>query len=139
MAPLQRDWLPPALQVPSMDLPFYSSTTLSSSTSDLNSAAALSPRTLYAQSFDRPTSSSSLPPGRFRKNMKDITGFTTTEDEFDALPIAVRRKVCHNNFSFTVLRKLLYLVQASTSQHVRQKERNIKPSNTNCRVPSPIL
>jgi len=25
--------------------------------------------------------------------MKEITGFTTTEEEFDALPIAVRRKV----------------------------------------------
>jgi hypothetical protein len=81
------------LQVPSMDLPFYSSTTLSSSTSDLNSAAAFSPRTLYAQSFDRPNSSKSLPSGQFKKNMKQMTGFTTTEDEFDALPIAVRRKV----------------------------------------------
>ena len=92
------------LLVPSPMPPFYSSTTLSSSTSDLNSSLTtpLSPRTLYAQSFDqnriftfdRPHSSQSLPTaGRFRKNMKDITGFGTTDEEFEALPIAVLRKV----------------------------------------------
>lgn len=54
----------------------------------------LSPRALYAQSFDRPGSSQSLPnTRRFRKNMKEMTGFGTTEEEFEALPIAVRRKV----------------------------------------------
>jgi hypothetical protein len=77
-------------------IPFYSSTTLSSSTSDLNNinnAEPLSPRILYAQSFDRPQSSRSLPSNRFRKNMKEMTGFGTTEEEFEALPIAVRRKV----------------------------------------------
>lgn len=26
--------------------------------------------------------------------MKNFTGFETTEDEFDSLPLAVRRKVC---------------------------------------------
>ena len=98
------------LQVPSPQ-PFYISPSLSSSTSDLNpnSATLLSTRALYALSFDqnatftfdRPHSSQSLPSaGRFRKNMKDITGFGTTDEEFEALPIAVRRKVC-SLFKFT--------------------------------------
>jgi hypothetical protein len=53
-----------------------------------------SPRALYADSFDRPTSSRSLPSvHRYRKNVKEMTGFTTTEEEFEALPLAVRRKV----------------------------------------------
>lgn len=26
--------------------------------------------------------------------MKEMTGFNTTEEEFEALPMAVRRKVC---------------------------------------------
>ena len=82
----------------SIPMNFYSSTSLSSSTSNLNSdpnsTTPLSPRTLYAQTFDRPSSSRSLPSGRFaRKNMKEMTGFGTTEEEFEALPIAVRRKV----------------------------------------------
>jgi hypothetical protein len=91
------------LQLPSLSQqssmhPFYSATTLSSSTSDLNNLInlnePLSPRTLYAQSFDRPSSARSLPSSkRFRKNMKEMTGFGTTEEEFEALPIAVRRKV----------------------------------------------
>ena len=69
------------------------STSSSSAASNLNSSA-LSPRTLYADSFDRPLSSRSLPAGgRFRKNVKEMTGFATTEEEFEALPIAVRRKV----------------------------------------------
>ncbi|KAG0647928.1 hypothetical protein D0Z07_5628 [Hyphodiscus hymeniophilus] len=90
------------LQVPPL-LPFYSYPILSSSTSDLHSTSdtPLSPRTLYAQSFDqrpsftfdRPHSSQSLPSaGRFRKNMKNMTGFGTTDEEFEALPVAVRRK-----------------------------------------------
>lgn len=102
MAPSKAN-TPSRLQVPSL-LPFYSSPTLSSSTSELHSSSdtPLSPRALYAQSFDhnrtftfdRPHSSQSLPSaGRFRKNMKDITGFGTTDEEFEALPIAVRRKV----------------------------------------------
>jgi hypothetical protein len=91
------------LQLPSLSQqssmhPFYTATTLSSSTSDLknliNLSEPLSPRTLYAQSFDRPSSARSLPSSkRFRKNMKEMTGFGTTEEEFEALPIAVRRKV----------------------------------------------
>jgi hypothetical protein len=88
----------PSLSQQSSMHPFYSSTTLSSSTSDLsnliNINEPLSPRTLYAQSFDRPLSVRSLPSSkRFRKNMKEMTGFGTTEEEFEALPIAVRRKV----------------------------------------------
>ena len=85
--------------------PFYSLTTpLSSSTSDsnnnnnINNAEPLSPRILYAQSFHRPNSSRSLPTKRFHKNMKEMTGFGTTEEEFEALPIAVRRKVRRNGF-----------------------------------------
>jgi hypothetical protein len=96
------------LQIPgalSSFLLFSPSSTLSSpgtSTPDLEiwSDASLSPRTLYAQSFDRnrishrPNSSRSLPASRrFRKNMKEITGFGTTGEEFEALPVAVRRKV----------------------------------------------
>ncbi len=89
----------PSLSTQSSMNPFYSSATLSSSTSDLNSfnntSEPLSPRLLYAQSFDRPSSARSLPSSkRFRKNMKEMTGFGTTEEEFEALPIAVRRKVC---------------------------------------------
>jgi hypothetical protein len=105
MAPIKAN-MSSTLEVPSLP-PFSSSSsspTLSSSTSDLKSSSdtPLSPRTLYAQSFDhnrtftfdRPHSSQSLPSaGRFRKNMKDITGFGTTDAEFEALPIAVRRKV----------------------------------------------
>ena len=85
--------------------PTYTSPATSSFNSDLNlnselefdldiAESPLSPRTLYAQSFDRPGSSQSLPSTRrFRKNMKEMTGFGTTEEEFEALPIAVRRKV----------------------------------------------
>lgn len=102
MAPSKTN-MPSTLQVPSL-LPFYSFPSLSSSASDLNSSSdtPLPSRALYAQSFDhnrpftfdRPHSSQSLPStGPFRKNMKDITGFGTTYEEFEALPIAVRRKV----------------------------------------------
>jgi hypothetical protein len=88
----------PSLSAQSSVHPFYSSTTLSSSTSDLSNfndlSEPLSPRTLYAQSFHRPSSARSLPSSnRYRKNMKEMTGFGTTEEEFEALPIAVRRKV----------------------------------------------
>lgn len=66
---------------------FYSSH-LSKSTSDLHSA--LFPPRPYS-------GSQSLPPvqavRRYRKNLHEMTGFMTTEDEFEALPIAVRRKV----------------------------------------------
>jgi hypothetical protein len=91
----------------SIPMNFYSSTSLSSSTCNLNfdpnSTTPLSPRTLYAQTFDRPLSSRSLPSGRFaRKNMKEMTGFGTTEEEFEALPIAVRRKVRQYSIFFLV-------------------------------------
>lgn len=118
MAPLRGSRSISSLQVPPMAehaprsmAPFYSSNTLSScstthlstilsssSTSDLEdfeNSAVLSPRTLYAQSFDRPASARSLPSGRFRKNMKEITGFGTTEEDFEALPIAIQRKYVH--------------------------------------------
>jgi hypothetical protein len=106
MAPLR----PPRLNISSVDTPsvdystFYSSTTLTSSDLDLD--ALLSPRTLYAQTFDRPKTSQSLPTaaaGHLRKNTKDMSTFLTTEEEFDALPIAVRRKVCRKIFHFAFL------------------------------------
>ncbi|KAG9238284.1 hypothetical protein BJ875DRAFT_437643 [Amylocarpus encephaloides] len=63
-----------------------------SSASDWPSAS-LPPTTLQAHTLGRPSSSLSLPPtARSRKNMKDFTGFDTTEDEFERLPLAVRRK-----------------------------------------------
>ncbi|EHL02395.1 hypothetical protein M7I_1468 [Glarea lozoyensis 74030] len=74
----------------------YHTLTTSSSASDLN-AGFLLPTALEPQPFERPLSSGSLPATprfrRNRKNMKDFTGFDTTEDEFEALPLAVRRKV----------------------------------------------
>lgn len=85
--------------------PFYSKTAFSCSTGHLSTIPStsdiddsehsedLSPRTLYAHSFDRPGSARSLPSGKFRKNMKEMTGFGTTEEDFDALPIAIQRKV----------------------------------------------
>ncbi len=72
-------------------------TTASRSTVDLPSL--VSPRHLYADTFthddssDGPYSRSSTRSGRpLHKNMRDMIG-ATTEDEFDALPITVRRKV----------------------------------------------
>jgi hypothetical protein len=85
--------------IPQTNDPFSSSTTLSSSTSAPQisqtdkSHALLSPRTLYAQSFHRPSSSQGITAGRYRKDMREMTGYGPTEDEYDALPIAVRRKV----------------------------------------------
>jgi hypothetical protein len=99
----------------SIPMNFYSSTSLSSTSNlnfDPNSTTPLSPRTLYAQTFDRPLSSRSLPSGRFaRKNMKEMTGFGTTEEEFEALPIAVRRKV----------RRYIFLGWRRGSQEVYQE------------------
>lgn len=68
--------------------PFYSAAPLCSSTSDLF-PSVLEPLTLG----ERPHSAHSLPTPRYRKNVKEMTGFLTTEEEFEALPIAVRRKV----------------------------------------------
>jgi hypothetical protein len=92
----------PSLSEQSSMTPFYSSHTVSSSTSDLSNidnSEPLSPRILYAQSFYRPQSSRSLSSKRFRKNMKEMTGFRTTEEEFEALPIAVRRKVRRQKYN----------------------------------------
>jgi hypothetical protein len=76
--------------------------TTSSSTSDLNSGYLL-PTALVPHPFERPMSSGSLPATprfrKYRKNMKDFTGFDTTEDEFETLPLAVRRKVCFVPFA----------------------------------------
>jgi len=80
-----------------------SSVSASVSASASTSASANSSSSRYAPfeaqhhpnpSFEvRPDLTQSLP-GTFRKNMKDITtSFGTTEEEFDALPLAVRRKV----------------------------------------------
>jgi hypothetical protein len=107
--------------------PFYSSTTLSSSTSELNNfnnlnnlSEPLSPRALYAQSFDRPSSARSLPSSkRFRKNMKEMTGFGTTEEEFEALPIAVRRKVRRDILYYQVSIAGHLLVVAAAAWQVR--------------------
>ncbi|KAG4425523.1 hypothetical protein IFR04_001442 [Cadophora malorum] len=101
--------------------PTYTSPATSSFNSDLNlnselefdldiAESPLSPRTLYAQSFDRPGSSQSLPSTRrFRKNMKEMTGFGTTEEEFEALPIAVRRKY------FSTLERLRFAQNSRTN------------------------
>lgn len=113
MAPLQQ----PESSSRFLNSPFYSSTTFSSSTSDLDlhfnnscHSPSVFPRSLYGQSFDdRPTSSRSVPSaGRFRKNMKDITGYGPTEEEFDALPIAVRRKVRRHLNALLPPRALLF-------------------------------
>jgi hypothetical protein len=108
MAPRSRST--PRLQVLTLTpTPFYSS--LSSSTSDLNTPPSpLSARALYAESFDRPISSRSLPTNRYRKNMKEITGFTTTEEEFDALPIAVRRKVRASSIAPFLLHRIVVIL-----------------------------
>lgn len=90
------------LQVPKSK--FYAHSDTSHSTSNLDSPA-LSPRVLYAETF-RPHTSQSLPATSTnfpvqaqRKNMREIIG-TTTTDEFEALPLAVRRKVRVVNDSF---------------------------------------
>lgn len=94
------------LKIPTLT-PLHSSPILSSSTSDLDSTL---PRDLelYAQTSDRPSSARSLPPSQYRKNMKDLTGFDTTEDEFDALPLAVRRKY------FSTLERLRFAERANS-------------------------
>jgi secreted trypsin-like serine protease len=90
------------LQVPKSK--FYVSSDTSNSTSNLE-LPSLSPQILSADTF-RPNSSRSLPTttttttttitlpiqSARRKNMREIIG-TTTTDEFEALPLAVRRKV----------------------------------------------
>ncbi|KAI0999895.1 hypothetical protein K3495_g8303 [Podosphaera aphanis] len=57
---------------------------------------SLSPRTLYAQYFDNPASNGrgAIPGKRFKKDLNVLTGYdvSTSDKEFDALPIAVRRK-----------------------------------------------
>lgn len=88
-----------------MDEAYYSTTTpitskTSTSDDDFNdSNNSASPRTLYAQTFTRPNSSRSLPPAShpapkpsYRKDMSTFTGFQTTEEEFDALPLVMQRK-----------------------------------------------
>ncbi len=61
----------------------------------MSNMPSFSPRTLYAQYFDRPETANTMPPGTYRKkNMAEFAGLgLTTEEEFDALPLAVRRKV----------------------------------------------
>lgn len=99
MAPERRDVNPPGLRLQlsllSSMAPLSHSTTCLTTIANLDDSppSPSSPRALYAASFDRPVSSRSMPNTRYRKNMKEMTGFTTTEEEFDALPLAVRRKV----------------------------------------------
>lgn len=138
MAPLQHEGMTGirslSLQVPSMD-PFYSSSTFSiSTTSDINSAGSFSPRTLYAHSFDRPQSSRSLPSGRYRKNMKDITGFTTTQEDFEALPLAVRRKVRTTIFfvSFEFKSQFDFIINVPPVRHILEDVHSQELSPTNC-------
>src|SRR5580700_9634628 len=52
----------------------------------------LSPRSMYAETFRRPYSSGQHRIQPRHKNIRDMIGMTV-EDEFDTLPIAVRRKV----------------------------------------------
>ncbi|TVY55946.1 hypothetical protein LCER1_G003438 [Lachnellula cervina] len=95
--------------IPPLDPIYTSSVSLSSSSADRNSTI-LTPRTLYAQTFDRPSSSRSLPSEpQYRKNMKEFTGFETTEAEFDALPLAVRRKY------FSTLERLRFAQNSRTN------------------------
>ncbi|KAI9053908.1 hypothetical protein LZ554_002853 [Drepanopeziza brunnea f. sp. 'monogermtubi'] len=90
--------------------PLYTSTVASNRPSDfdydLDSDYTTSPqsiRALYAQSFyDRSASSYSRPTRRMRKNMTEMTGFGTTDEEFEALPTAVRKKY------FSTLERLSY-------------------------------
>jgi hypothetical protein len=42
--------------------------------------------------------------------MKEITGFTTTEEEFDALPIAVRRKVRAPSIALFLLHRIVVIL-----------------------------
>src|SRR5687768_16968879 len=88
----------------SMDEASYSTSTpltsTPSTTSDDDLNNSLSPRTLYAQTFERPDSSRSFPPRSqpaprpsYRKDMSTFRGFQTTEEEFDALPLVMQRKV----------------------------------------------
>lgn len=98
MAPTPRSTLRVQTSSPSNMSPLYHSPLLDYSSTNppthLPPSPLASPRALYAESFDRPTSShSTLSSTRYRKNMKEMTGWTTTEEEFDALPMAVRRKV----------------------------------------------
>ncbi|RDL38308.1 Uncharacterized protein BP5553_02648 [Venustampulla echinocandica] len=67
-----------------------SSLCVSSSTTDLPSL--ILPRSLDCQTSDRPLSSPSLPRSQFDTNMSEFTGFDCTEDDFEALPLAIRRK-----------------------------------------------
>jgi len=84
-----------------MDEAYYSTTTLTSTPSTVDDLTTSSPRTLYAQTFERPNSSRSVPPApkptppkpSYRKNMSTFAGFQTTEEEFDALPLVMQRKV----------------------------------------------
>ncbi|KAH8591975.1 hypothetical protein B0O99DRAFT_630823 [Bisporella sp. PMI_857] len=120
--------VPSRLQIPStsMDEAYYSSTTLNTTSSEEFNAGILSPRTLYAQSFDRPNSSQSLPSGRrpsYKKNMSAFAGFGTTEQEFDTLPLAVRRKY------FSTLERLR-LAECSRANALNELpiQRNRKPT-----------
>ncbi|KAG9240970.1 hypothetical protein BJ878DRAFT_523085 [Calycina marina] len=98
----------------------YSSTTLATTASisdDLSSPRTPhTPRTLYAQTFDnsnRLRTSRSLTPQRRPTYRKDIstlmTGFTTTDEEFDALPIVMRRKY------FSTLERLRFAESSRTN------------------------
>lgn len=83
-----------ALQIP-QDY-FYSVASMSSSTTELSSPA-LSSRALYAETFERPDTARSLPTGTKRKDMEELLGqkreFITNENDFNALPASVRKKV----------------------------------------------
>jgi len=90
------------LQVPSvsMDEAYYSTNTLTSTTPTSDDFSSGSPRTLYAQTFELPKSSRSMPPApkptprpSYHKNMMTFTGYQTTEEEFDTLPLVMQRKV----------------------------------------------
>ncbi|RDW84652.1 hypothetical protein BP6252_02242 [Coleophoma cylindrospora] len=90
------------------------STIVSSSTSDLTSGSTYSPRQLYADTFfDRPFSADSAPvrgpAPRYRKSVKEITGFSTTSDEFNELPIQVQKKY------FSTLERLRFAQNSRTN------------------------
>ncbi|CAG8977060.1 hypothetical protein HYALB_00005768 [Hymenoscyphus albidus] len=97
----------------------------SSSASGLQCTDLLRPAKLEALPLpNRPYSSATVPSNKLRKNMKDLTGFHTTEDEFEALPLAVRRKY------FSTLERLRLAERANTqalddlpTQLLRKKSR----------------
>ncbi|KAK6583950.1 hypothetical protein PZA11_003680 [Diplocarpon coronariae] len=90
---------------------------------ELDTMRPLSPRTLYAQSFDRPKTSKTRSTRPVRKNLKEMTGCETAEEEFENLPLAVRRKY------FSTLERLRFAENSqSNATHNLSIQKNRKSS-----------